>query len=155
MQLIDLNPMHKLLIKCVLICMSIGIILGIIYVSQNTSFQPESIQNYYNGSDLDDEFIEVRGKSLNELLLTTHNHIISFTFIFVIISFLLSLCSISEGLKKFLIIEPFVSIIITFSMMFFIKYIDRNFVYVMIVSSSLMYTTYFVSVFIIFRNLKK
>ena len=155
MQLSDLNPIHKLLIKYLLICMTFGMMLGIIYVSQNTTLNPKSIQNYYQGEDTNDEFIEEHGKSLNELLQTTHNHIISFAFIFIITGFLISITSLKDKLKKFLIVEPFISTLVTFSMMFFIKYIDKNFVYVMIVSSTAMYLTYFISVYLILKNLKK
>lgn len=155
MRLYELPSIQKSLIKMVLITLTFGIILGLIYVSVNTSIKPNSIASYYQGSEVVDEFELSYGKSFKELLQTTHNHIIAFTFIFTIMGFMMSMTHYSEKIKKFIIIEPFISTIITFSCMFLIRYVSDLFVYLMIISSMLMYLTYFISVFLVYNSLRK
>ena len=53
--------------------------------------------------------------------------------------------SIIRGrLKLFLIIEPFISIILTFGGFFILRYFAPGFVYVIIISSTLMYVCFYI-----------
>ena len=53
-------------------------------------------------------------KSEREIISIVHSHVISFSLIFLLLGALVMLTSIPVWLKKVLIIEPFVSIILTF-----------------------------------------
>lgn len=159
MQNFNLNAFSsdtKAFLKAFLVVLTLGLCLGIYFVQLNTSLEPTGIVSHYNGNEMADEFEISYGKSLKELVLTTHNHIISFAFIFVLLgAIFLGVQNINARLKRFLLIEPFVSIVVTFGSMFLIRYVHPNFVFVMIASSTLMYLSYFIMVFYCFRELRK
>jgi hypothetical protein len=138
------------------IALTIGMILGIYFIKLNSGTKPSTIIEHYNGSENTDNFNEMKmAKPLIQLVLTVHNHIISFVLIFTYVSILFYFVhSIGNRMKRFLMIEPFISILVTFGSMFLIRYIDPNFVFLMIFSSSVMYLSYFVMVFYILKSIR-
>jgi hypothetical protein len=101
----------------------------------------------YNGSKVnpdDFEIAEKYPKPISEMLLTTHNHVITFSLIFTAIGLIFYFNSIIGGFwKDFLILEPLISTIITFSSIWGIRYIHESFVYITIVSAVLMYISFY------------
>ena len=139
------------------IVLTIGMILGIYFIKLNSGTKPKTIIEHYNGNESADNFDEIKvAKPLIQLVLTIHNHIITFTFIFTFIALIFYFVEgLNKRYKSFLMLEPFFSIIVTFSSMFFIRYIDQSFVYLMIFSSALMYLSYFLIVFHILKSIRK
>ena len=98
--------------------------------------------------------LEKYPKPLSELLNTTHTHIISMTMIFLIVGCIFFFNSIITGLyKTIIIIEPFISIIITFGGIWLIRYFNPIFSYLVILSGILMYLSFFIMVVTIFYEL--
>ena len=99
--------------------------------------------------DPDIDVLENPPKSALELVSHAHSHIVSFSFIFFLTALIFERNSIVTGkLKRFLMIEAFISIILTFGGFFLIRFIDRGFSYLVIASSSLMYLSFYVMVLI-------
>ncbi len=149
---IELHMLEKNLkrfLTAFLIVLTIGVSIGLVYLNYTTSMTPSGTVERYNGSqqgELDEfEIAESYPKQFNELLLTTHNHLISFALIFGFIGVIFYFNSVIGGFwKNFLIIEPLVSTLITFSSIWGIRYIHEGFVYLTVVSALLMYVSFYV-----------
>ena len=156
-ELYKIDKQLKRFLSTFLIVLTIGLTIGLLYLHSTTSMTTAGTVERYNGSNVDDnefEIIESYPKPVSEMLLTTHSHIISFAFIFGLIGIVFYFSSIVEGFwKNFLLIEPLVSVLITFSSIWGIRYIHEGFVYVTIISSSLMYISFYAIVAISFYEL--
>ena len=137
----------RLLLFFTVLNLTFGVSIGLYYVSNTTQLSPAGTAEHFGGSEIDTEFaiLEKYPKPVSELLITTHNHIISMTFIFLIIGGIFYFNSIITGIwKTFLIAEPFISILITFSGIWLIRFVHHAFSYLVIISGILMYGCYFI-----------
>ena len=105
----------KFLILIFIVVLSIGYYGGLSFVRSTTSMSSSGIETRYLGNE-DDESAEIMKfkKSEGEILTVVHNHILSMSVIFFLLGLIVSTTSINKRLKHFLMIEPFVSIILTF-----------------------------------------
>ena len=149
------SPIRRILIAMV-ITLTIGVSLGLLVVFLTTSGLPSGITVHYQGDNPDD-FDLIPDKypmPVKELLITTHNHILGFTFIFGFLGLLIQLSSkLSSTQKQLLGIEPFISIILTFGSMWGIRFLSGSFVWLMLLSSVIMYGSFFVMITIILWEL--
>ncbi len=139
----------KRFLSAFLFVLTLGVTIGLVYLNYTTSMTSTGTIEKYNGSqqgELDEfEIAESYPKQINELLLTTHNHIISFAFIFGFMGIIFYFNSVVVGFwKNFLLIEPIFSTVITFSSIWGIRYIHEGFVYITIISASLMYVSFYI-----------
>ena len=142
---LDTN-LKKLLIYY-LFTIGIGFSLGVLYVYLNSEFSNTGMIEQYIGNN--DEWEPKLPKTLKDLISHTHEHITMFSIIFLSIGVIFSYNSVIKGFwKSFLILEPFISIIITFGGFFVIRYITTTFSYVIIFSSFLMYICFYIMLFI-------
>ena len=151
--LYEINSSLKTLLICFLVVLSIGVALGILYIYLTTSMTIEGTEIRYAGDIVSDEYdpeidvLENYPKSFTELVSHAHKHVVQFTFIFFLTALIFERNSIVSGkLKRFLMIEGFISIILTFGGFFLIRFLSRDFSYLVIFSSSLMYLTFFLMV---------
>ena len=143
----QLNKNLKFLLASYLLVLGIGVTTGIIYVGITTSMTLEGTIEQYTGND--DDWEPKQTKEFVDLISHAHQHIITFSFIFLSIGLIFIRNSIIKNpLKLFLIIEPFFSIIITFGGFFILRYLTPNFVYIIIISSTLMYACFYIMMFI-------
>ena len=157
-KLFTLDKTLKLFLLALVIVLTLGVTLGIVYLNYTTSMTPTGTIERYNGSEkgeLDEfEIVESYPKQISEMLLTTHTHIISFALIFGLMGIIFYFNSIVDGFwKNFLLIEPLVSTVITFSSIWGIRYIHEAFVYITIISATLMYLSFYVMSLVIFYEL--
>ena len=142
---LDTN-LKKLLIYY-LFTIGIGFSLGVLYVYLNSELSNTGMIEQYIGNN--DEWEPKLPKTLKDLISHTHEHITMFSIIFLSIGVIFSYNSVIKGFwKSFLILEPFISIIITFGGFFVIRYITTTFSYVIIFSSFLMYICFYIMLFI-------
>lgn len=137
----------KLLLMLTVLNLTVGVGIGLYYVSNTTHLSPEGTAEQLRGSSVDNNFDipEKFPKPISELLATTHNHIISMTFIFFIMGGIFYFNSIITGFwKSFFIAEPFFSILATFGGIWFIRFIHSSFSYLVMVSGVLMYLSFFI-----------
>ena len=146
----------KLLCFITVLNLTVGVVIGLYYVGYTTEFSISSTSEHFAGSKVTDDFdIPYKyPKPISELLNTTHTHVISMTFIFLILGAIFFFNSIITGvLKTILIVEPFISILITFGGIWMIQFVHPSFSYIVILSGVLMYLSYFIMVLIIFYEL--
>ena len=139
----------KYLISTFLIVLTIGVTIGLVYVQRTASSKPSTITEHYRGSEIVDELEipEKFPKTINDLLLTTHSHVISFAIIFIILGGLTYFSSIFKGrVKTFLMIEPMISSCVTFGSIWGIRFISPIFGIIAMVSGILIYVSFYVIV---------
>ena len=156
MKLHQLDNNLKYFLSLFLIVMTIGVTIGLIYVQSTTNISAEGTVHRYAGSEAKDEFDipEYYPKPKSDMLMTTHNHIISFAMIFGMIGLLFYFNSMILGTWKFILMaEPLISTIITFGSIWGIRFIAPDFAFITIISGILMYLAYYIMVGIMLYEL--
>ena len=146
-RLYELPDKLKLLCFVTVFNITIGVGVGLYYVGYTTQYSPSGTSEHFAGSQVSDDFDipDKYPKPFSELLNTTHTHVISMTFIFIITGGIFFFNSIITGsIKTFLIVEPFISIIVTFGGIWLIRFIHPGFSYLVIISGILMYLSFFI-----------
>lgn len=143
----------KLLIGTFLIVLSIGFYTGLLFVEETSSTSPNGIEEQYLGNE-DDEDAKVMHfkKSDQEMLTLVHNHILSMSIIFFLLGLLVAITKLHRKLKLFLIVEPFVSVILTFGGLYLLWKGILWMKYVVMFSGILMTLTFTLSVIIILKQ---
>jgi len=146
----------KLLCFLTIFNLTIGVGVGLYYVGYTTQYSPSGTSEHFAGSKISDDF-EIPNKypkPISELLNTTHTHVISMTFIFLIMGGIFFFNSIITGpIKTIIIVEPFISIILTFGGIWLVRFIHPGFSYLVILSGILMYISFFIMASVIFYEL--
>ena len=151
--LYQLNKDLKIFLSIFLIVLTIGVSLGLVFLFNTTSFSTNKVSERLieNENNIEEDFgiDESTSKSTGELLMTTHNHILGFSFIFFFLGTIFYLNSIiTGGWKMFLIIEPLISTLVSFGSMWMIRFFGEGFISLTIISSVLIYSSFYVMVFI-------
>lgn len=137
----------RIFLSLFLITLSIGVSLGLVFLYHTTSFNPNktSLQLSSGSEDIDEfEFVAEKNSSVAELLMTTHNHIIGFSFIFFFTSIIFYFNRRIKGRwKTFFMIEPMISIPLSFLSLWGVKLIHPSFIYITVVSSTIMYLSFY------------
>ncbi len=144
----------KAVIFIFMITLSVGFYGGLSFVNNTTSINTTGIESHYlgNESDEDADVMQFK-KSEREILMVVHNHILSMSVIFFLLSLILSTTSINKKLKYFLMIEPFLSIILTFGGIYLLWSGVLWFKYIVILSGILMTVSFVVATFLIILQL--
>ncbi|MCB9336074.1 MAG: hypothetical protein H6586_07985 [Flavobacteriales bacterium] len=147
----------KILIFCFLITLSFGFYTGLIYVRENTNASFSGIEEHYLGNENNEDATEMKFKKpKKEIITMVHNHVLSLSIVFLIISFLVLLTDIQPIFKKILVVEPFVSLLLTFGGIWIMWSGVMWFKYIIMISGILMTITFTTSVLIIiFQLLRK
>ena len=146
----------KLLISTFLIVLSIGFYSGLLFVNETSSSSPSGIQENYLGNENDEQAQVMKFKKPEkEMLSIIHSHVLSMSMIFFLLGLVLSITNLSRSLKLFLMIEPFLSIILTFGGIYLLWKDILWMKYVVMFSGTLMTMTFTVSVLIILFQLAK
>ncbi|MFY0652639.1 MAG: hypothetical protein JXQ96_11425 [Cyclobacteriaceae bacterium] len=95
--------------------MTVGYFTGFNFIYHTTELKPKGIEQNYNGNE-EDEDAEVMmfKKPEKEILTTIHTHILSFSLIFIAMGGILLSVPMNQKIKSFLLVEPFISTIVTF-----------------------------------------
>jgi len=146
----------KLLIGAFLVVLSIGFFTGLMFVGETSSANPNGIEEQYLGNE-NDENAEVMKfkKSDQEMLTLVHNHMLSMSIIFFLVGLILSTTRLNKRIKIFLMIEPFVSVILTFGGIYLLWQGALWMKYIVMLSGTLMTLSYTVSVLVILGQLLK
>ncbi len=147
----------KLLVVAFIVILSIGFYTGLSFVSETSSANPNGIEEQYLGNESDEnaEVMKFK-KGKKEMLTLVHTHILSMSMIFFLVGGLLSITKLNKKLKIALIVEPFISVILTFGGIYLLW---KGFIwtkYIVMISGTLMTLTFTISTLIIlFQLLKK
>ncbi|MEJ2112564.1 MAG: hypothetical protein P8X62_02270 [Flavobacteriaceae bacterium] len=144
----------KLLIGIFLIVLSVGFYTGLLFVEETSSVNPNGIEEQYLGNEEDQEAAIMKfKKSDQEMLTLVHNHVLSMSIIFFLLAIIIYTTRLNKKLKLFLMIEPFVSVILTFGGIYLLWKGMLWMKYVVMFSGSLMVLSYSISILIIFIQL--
>src|SRR2546425_9003015 len=95
-------------------------------------------------------------KSFAEMLTIPHPHLLSMAVIFVLTGLGVALCErVSERWKRWLIAEPFVALLVSFSAMWLMRYVDPRFSWLLEASSALLAVTFYVQSYLILREVRR
>lgn len=146
----------KLLIGFFIITLSFGYYTGLRFVQDNTKYTTDGIEEHYLGNEADEDAEVMKfKKSEKEIISMVHNHVISMSVIFLLLGAILLMTSLPAKLKKFLIVEPFISIVLTFGGIWLMWAGVLWFKYIVIFSGILLTLTYTTSVILILQQLFK
>lgn len=156
--LFQLNKDFKMFLSAFLLVIMTGVIFGLLFLYETTEFNKNyTSERLIVEQDLIEEDFginESKSKSTGELLMTTHNHIIGFGFIFFLVGGIFYFNSIVTGAwKMFLIIEPLLSTIISFGSMWVVRFYGSDWIYLTIFSAILMYSSLFIMIIILLIEL--
>lgn len=144
----------KLLIGVFIIVLSIGFYTGLLFVGETSSANPNGIEEQYLGNETEEDAMVMKfKKSETEMLTLIHSHILSMSIIFFLVGLLLSITKLNKNLKLFLMIEPFVSVILTFGGLYLLWKGLLWMKYIVIFSGTLMTFSFTVSIIIILSQL--
>ncbi|WP_452229322.1 MULTISPECIES: hypothetical protein [unclassified Lacinutrix] len=144
----------KLLIATFVVILSIGFFTGLLFVGETSSAAPNGIEEQYVGNEADEDATIMKfKKSEQEMLTLVHGHILSMAIIFFLIGLILSTTNLPKKLKIFLMIEPFISVVLTFGGIFFLWKGLLWMKYIVMFSGTLMTLTFSLSAFIILLQL--
>lgn len=144
----------KILIGAFIIVLSLGFYSGLLFVGETSSANPNGIEEHYLGNENDEEAKVMRfKKSEKEMLTLVHNHILSMSIIFFLVGLLVSITKLNKRFKLFLIVEPFVSVILTFGGLYLLWMDILWMKYIVMISGILMTLTFSLSVVIVIKQL--
>ena len=129
----------KALILIFIVVLSIGFYGGLSFVNHTTSINTDDIETHYLGNE-NDEAAKIMKfkKNESEILTVIHGHMLSLSVIFFLLSLILATTSINKKLKYFLMIEPFISIVLTFGGIYLLWSGITWFKYIIILSGAFM-----------------
>ena len=165
-------PGHaKAFLFAFLLTLSFGYFTGVLFIKHTTEFTSQGIEESYNGNQTEEEITEddwenddwegenfqplKYKKSEQEIISIIHEHVISFSLIFLLLGVLVLLTSIPIWLKKILIIEPFISTVLTFGGIWMLWKDITWMKYIVMFSGVLLTITFSVSVIIVMQQLLK
>jgi len=144
----------KWLISTFIIVLSIGFYTGLLFVGETSSANPNGIEEQYLGNEADEDAVVMKfKKSEQEMLTLVHNHILSMSIIFFLVGCILSITKLNKKLKLFLMIEPFISVVLTFGGLYLLWKDMLWMKYIVMFSGMLMTLTFTVSVVVILTQL--
>lgn len=144
----------RLLVLAFIITLSIGFFTGINFVKATTTFKFKGIETNYLGNENDEEAEVMQFKKTErEVLTLIHNHILSMSIIFLLLGGILSLTALNKKFKKILMIEPFISIVLTFGGIYILWTGVIWFKYIIIISGIAMFISFVLSSYIILKEI--
>ena len=147
----------KYLLSIFLLSMTLGISTGLAYIYITTNMNTSGITERFNGSEvIDNQIPENYPKPIENMILTTHNHLINFSFISIILAMIFYFNTIINGwIKTIIIVEPFIGTIIMFGSMWLMRYANPIFSYIVMIASIITYSLWFLMIFISLYDLNK
>jgi hypothetical protein len=134
----------------------VGYTTSLVFVWHTTRLVPSGVATRYGGAAVDSLAAGAMQfpKSFGEMLTITHTHLLSMAVIFVVTGIGLALCTRpDERWRRFLIAEPFCALLVSFSAMWLMRYVDSRFAWLLEASSTLLAVTFYVQSFLILREL--
>lgn len=147
----------RALARWITIVQLVGYTTSLIFIRHTTGLTATGIAERYRGADPEAaEGAMQFPKSFAEMLTITHTHLFSMAAIFVFSGLALAFCSRpSERWRRFLIVEPFVALLVSFSAMWLMRYVAPGFSWLLALSSGIMALTFYVQAFFILRELMR
>jgi hypothetical protein len=150
-----LSPAVRTLARWITIVQLVGYTTSLVFVWHTTRLVSLGVAGHYRGTDPEASTAAMEfPKSFSEMLTITHTHLLSMAVIFVLTGLGVALCAgPSEGWKRFLIAEPFAALLVSFTAMWLMRYVDPRFSWLLEASSSVLALTFYAQSWLILREL--
>ena len=147
----------RTLARWVAVVQLVGYTTSLVFVWHTTRLVPPGVATRYRGADpLATQGAMQFPKSFAEMLTITHTHLLSMAVIFLLTGLGLALCERpSERWKRWLIAEPFVALLVSFSAMWLMRYADARFAWLLEASSAVLAATFYGQSSLILRDLRR
>lgn len=146
---------YRFLVIIFVLTTTVGFIIGLSFIEKTTHLLPAGIVTHYKGNKSSElqtgEELKFE-KSVNEMLTTTHNHVLGLSFLFLIFGFLYLHTGRITFSKKIIAIEPLVSLVVTFGSLWLVRFVHPIFVYLVVLSGVLMAACFLWMAWIITRS---
>ncbi len=130
-----------------------GYTTALVFVRLTTRLSPTGIADHYRGSESADGAMQFP-KSFAEMLVITHTHLLAMAALFALSGIGLTFCErVSDRWKHRLCVEPFIALLVSFSAMWLMRYLNPQFSILLAASSGLMAATFYVQSFLVLREL--
>lgn len=138
-----------------ILILSFGFSSGIRFVHFTTSFTPTGIQENYLGNEANEEAPVMKfERTEQEMMTMLHTHLMSLSIVFFISGLLVLMTSAPEKLKRFLALEPLISMVFTFGGIFLMWKLGINWMkYIIIISGVLMTLCFSLGMLLILKEL--
>jgi len=146
----------RTLARWVTIVQVVGYTTSLLFVWHTTRLVPPGVATRYRGADPEATQAAMQfPKSFAEMLTITHTHLLSMAVIFLLTGLGVALCArLSERWKRWLIAEPFVALLVSFSAMWLMRYVDARFAWLLEASSAVLAVTFYLQSYLILRELR-
>lgn len=143
------SPLRRILFLFIL-TISLGYGFGLRYLYLTTEANPKSLQENYlgNEADVDAEVMKFE-KTEKSLLTFLHDHLFALGILQLIISFLLFCSKIPSKIKSFLVFEPFISLLVTFTGIYILWLGVEELKYIIMISGFLFHLTFMVNLVVL------
>jgi hypothetical protein len=140
-----------------MVVQAVGYTTSLVYIGLTTRMIPPGIAAHYRGAGPEASAGAMQfGKSFAEMLSLTHNHLLAMAAIFTFSGASLALCAVpSESLRRFLILQPFAALLVSFAAMWLMRYADPRFAWLLEASSALMAVTFYVQTALVLAELRR
>lgn len=150
----NLNKELKATLFVFLLALAFGYISGFNLLDHTTDLTTSGIERNILGSELDYNSDAIYFKmSESQLYTIIHTHTITLGLVFLSLSLLLFVSSYKRNLKHFLMIEPFVSLIVTFAGLWFLWHGFIWVKYIIMISGFLMHISFLLIILLLCREL--
>jgi hypothetical protein len=118
--------------------------VGVFFVEHTTSITPAGVSEEFVGSADPDQAAELKyEKSARELYILIHNHVLSLSVLFFVLGGVFYFSSlVSEGVKRFLLVEPFLAILTTFGGIALVRFVAEEFSWLVLLSGISLFSCY-------------
>ncbi len=153
----DVPAPFRTLGRWITIVQLVGYTTSLVFVWHTTRLVPTGVAARYRGANPElAEGAMQFPKSFGEMLTITHTHLLSMALIFVLSGVGVALCaSLSDRWRRFLIVEPFCALLVSFSAMWLMRYVAPGFSWLLEASSFLLAATFYVQSYLILRDLHR
>ena len=148
-----LPPSLRSMARWLTLVLVIGYGVSLFFVWRTTRLTPAGIAGHYRGSESPEGAMQFP-KSLAEMLTIVHTHVLTMALLFLVSGMGIMLAErVTERWKRFLCVEPFVALLVSFGSMWLMRYVDPRFAILLAASSALMALTFFLQCGLVLREL--
>jgi hypothetical protein len=140
----DADPTLRMFLSAFLVVLTAGYSIGLLFVEHTTAVSSAGIQAQMLGNENVPGTEEVRyAKSLNEMYVFLHNHILSVSMMLAAVGAIFYFSSIaSDRWKRFLLVEPFVAVTTTFGGIALVRFVSPHFSWLVFLSGISLFVCY-------------
>lgn len=153
----EVPPALRTLARWLTVVLLVGYTTSLLFVWRTTGLIPPGVAARYRGAEPQAMRDAMQfPKSFAEMLTITHTHLLGMAAIFAFTGVGVALCEFrTEAWKRYLVAEPFVALLVSFSAMWLMRYLDPRFAWLLEASSAVLAATFYVQAVVILRDLAR